>query len=108
ALSINQNGVLRAPLGNIALNGVDALDTATGKVITAGRVTLASGSLTSVSADGLIIPYGSTSNGLQWNYTPEAHVTNILSAPPVKQISITGSNRSVSSGAKVDLSGGGD
>jgi filamentous hemagglutinin len=107
ATDIVQNGVVRAPMGEIALNGVPILD-AQGAVVTPGNVTLTSGSLTSVSADGLLIPFGSTANGIQWTYSPAAGSTNILAQPPDKQISLNGSSVSVNGGAKLDLSGGGD
>jgi filamentous hemagglutinin len=107
ATTIDQGGVLRAPMGQIALNGVPILDSQ-GNAATAGTVTLESGSTTSVSADGLIIPYGATENGTQWTYSPTASYTNVLTQPPAKQISLNGSTVSVNSGAKLDLSGGGD
>jgi hypothetical protein len=107
ATDILQSGVLRAPMGQIALNGVPILD-AQGNVVTPGSVTLANGSLTSVSAVGLLIPFGSTANGIQWTYSPAAGSTNILTRPPVKQIGLNGSSVSVNSGAQLDLSGGGD
>ena len=107
ATNIVQGGVVRAPLGQIALNGVPILDSQ-GAIATPGSVTLASGSLTSVSADGLLIPFGSTANGIQWTYSPAAGITNILTQPPDKQISLNGSSVSVNGGAKLDLSGSGD
>jgi filamentous hemagglutinin len=94
APTIAQYGVLRAPFGEITLNGTS--------------VALESGSLTSVSADGLLIPYGSTLNGQQWTYSPTADITNISNAPPAKLVNLNGADVSVSKGAKVDLSGGGD
>jgi filamentous hemagglutinin len=110
ATDITQSGVLRAPLGQISLNGVSILDAA-GAVVNPGSVTLTADSLTSVSADGLVIPYGSTVNGSQWTYSPAVGTTNAitLTTPPVpKQITLNGSAVLVNSGARVDLSGGGD
>ncbi len=107
ATEINQEGILRAPVGQLALNGVSILD-AQGNVATPGSVTLATGSLTSVSADGLIIPYGAVANGTQWTYSPGSGFTNIIEQPPAKQIGLNGANVTASSGAKVDLSGSGD
>jgi filamentous hemagglutinin family protein len=106
ATNINQYGVLRAPMGQITLSGTSFED-AQGAVIP-GSVVLADGSLTSVSADGLIIPYGSTANGSQWTYSPVSGSTNVLTQPPTKQISLQGSVVSVNNGAQLDLSGGGD
>jgi filamentous hemagglutinin len=107
APTITQNGVLRAPMGEITLNAVNTTDPVTGATIP-GSVTLGSGSVTSVSADGLIIPYGSTVNGQQWTYSPDSVITEVISAPPAKAINLNGANVNVSKGATVDLSGGGD
>ncbi len=107
ATDIDQGGVLRAPMGQIELNAVPLLDSAN-NVIDAGTVTLASGSLTSVSADGLVLPYGQTANGTSWTYSPGSGVVDVLSAPPAKQISLNGAAVNVASGAQLDLSGGGD
>jgi filamentous hemagglutinin family protein len=93
AQNIDQEGVLRAPLGQITLNAGAT-----------GSVTLAPGSLTSVSADGQLIPYGSTQNGQQWLYA----ATTLVGAPPAKQVSIKGATVDLQKGSKVDLSGGGD
>jgi filamentous hemagglutinin family protein len=107
ATTIDQDGVLRAPMGQIALDGVPILD-AQGDVLTPGSVNLANGSLTSVSTDGLIIPFGATSNGTQWTYTQAPGYTEILAQPPGKQVSLNGTDVNINSGAKLDLSGGGD
>jgi filamentous hemagglutinin len=107
ATDITQGGVVRAPIGQIALNGVPILD-GQGNVLVSGNVTLAKGSLTSVSADGMLLPYGSTSNGTQWTYSPGANVTNVNAQPPAKQISLNGTDVNVQSGATVNLAGGGD
>jgi filamentous hemagglutinin family protein len=107
ATDIIQDGVLRAPMGQIALNGVPILDS-TGDVTTPGSVILQSGSVTSVSAEGMTIPYGQTANGTQWTYTQGSGYTDIVTQPPAKQISLNGSNVVVNTGAKLDLSGGGD
>jgi filamentous hemagglutinin family protein len=106
ATNIVQDGTLRAPLGQIALNGVPVLDTSGNTMAGTGMVTLSSTSLTSVSADGLTIPYGETSNGTEWTYSPSSIVTNVISAPPSKQISLNGS--AVTVNGQVDLAGGGD
>jgi filamentous hemagglutinin len=107
ATNIDQFGVLRAPMGQLALNGVPILN-AGGNIAVPGSVTLENGSLTSVSADGLIIPYGATVNGTQWTYTPASGNGDILTQPPVKQISLNGTTVAVNGSAKLDLSGGGD
>ena len=107
ATDINQSGVVLAPFGVIALNGISLLDS-TGTVVAPGQVTLGDGSLTSVSSGGQLIPFGSTANGTQWTYNPYPGLTNVLAQPPTKKISLTGSSVDVAAGATVDLSGGGD
>jgi filamentous hemagglutinin family protein len=107
ATEIDQGGVLRAPLGQLALTGVPILN-AQGGVATAGTVNLQRGSVTSVSADGLTIPYGSTLNGTQWTYSQTPDYTSIVSAPPAKQVTLNGTDVSINAGASVSLSGGGD
>jgi filamentous hemagglutinin family protein len=102
APTITQEGVLRAPLGWITLQGTGSGGAAQ------GTVTLASGSVTSVSPQGLTIPFGSTLNGQQWTYAPDSTVTQVFTAPPAKTITLNGADVSVSKGATVDLSGGGD
>ncbi len=54
AAIINQNGVLKAPLGTIALNAATAMN-------------FGKGSVTSVSANGQMIPFGTIVNSL-WEY----------------------------------------
>ena len=106
ATNIDQYGVIRAPLGQITLDGVSFTDA--GGVVTPGGVILGDGSVTSVSAGGLTIPYGSTANGTQWTYSPAAGFTDVVTAPPVKQVTLQGTSVSVNSGAQLNLSGGGD
>ncbi len=51
---IEQNGVLRAPFGSITFSATN-------------RVALGGGSITSVSGDGLVLPYGNLSNDESWS-----------------------------------------
>ena len=107
AATINQNGVLEAPLGSINLGAP-----------TGGtqNVNLGAGSLTSVSADGQTIPFGSMLGGTGWIYnlagvagiTANTYGNVNMAAPPQKQISIDGNNIDIQSGAVVNLKGGGD
>ncbi len=94
-------------MGEITLQALDTVDPTTGMTIP-GTITLGAGSITSVSADGTIIPYGSTQNGLQWVYSPDSATTEVIGAPPAKTVNLDGSNVSINNGANVDLSGGGD
>lgn len=90
AAEIEQNGVVKAPMGTLILDGSTS-------------VTLGEGSLTSVSADGLTIPFGLIAGGKDWTYNGV-----ILAAPPEKQVKLTSPNTSVKNGAVVNLAGGGD
>ncbi len=68
---INQDGVLRAPMGTINLgwsgSGTAPVDLVTNTAVNATQVlTLSPGSLTSVSAKGAVIPYGSINSAGDW------------------------------------------
>lgn len=102
---IDQAGVLRAPLGKIELDA--------GKTLT-----LFDGSLTSVSAEGALIPYGRVANGQNWVYdlnvgtapnqrTLFAGADGILNLT-AKDVLLKGKVVDKQAGAKLDLSGGGD
>ncbi|WKJ89049.1 filamentous hemagglutinin family protein [Methylomonas montana] len=109
---IDQQGVLKAPLGTINLNAGQ-------------RLTLADGSVTSVSAAGLLIPLGVTQGGLDWLY-PLDKLTNLVfdNAPvttdssavensafkgtPEKRVKLSAVEIEMAPGSVVDLSGGGD
>lgn len=97
APNINQQGVIKVPFGSLALNADKQLS-------------LAAGSLTSVSGDGLTVPFGQGSGGLNWLYPLDsAGNTNIvIDSPPEKRLALTGKDVALNDGAKVDLSGGGD
>ena len=111
---INQGGVLRAPLGSITLGvggdrfvpGIDQLQPGqtywTGISVTTSEVNLLPGSLTSVSAKDLIIPYGGTIDGLIWRLNG-ADLKGTLSSQGVV---VVGSLRA-DEGSVLDLSGGG-
>jgi filamentous hemagglutinin family protein len=90
--SIEQAGVLRAPMGAIRLEASE-------------RVALAAGSVTSVSGTGLVVPYGQTLGGSTWYYN---NVSNEVAAPPDKHIDLAAPDVDVAAGAQLDLSGGGD
>jgi len=94
---IEQAGVVKAPLGNVSLQAVTSL-------------ALEAGSITSVSASGLTIPFGETQSGVTWTYAPTGSdpTTQALSAPPSKHLTLSGPSIRVAPGATVDVSGGGD
>lgn len=97
---IVQGGVLRAPLGQITLDAANTL-------------TLTDGSLTSVSADGQLIPYGLTRlGGLDWLApTTDLKPSTLgdgLTAPSEKSINLKSADVNLAPGATVDISGSGD
>ncbi len=99
AASITQDGVLRAPFGTLTLDAIS--------------LTLGAGSLTSTSADGLTIPFGTTQGGLDWVYPLGSNLftvygTDGTAAPPAQNVALNGTNIDVASGAVIDISGGGD
>lgn len=95
APNILQEGVIKAPLGEIVLSADNSL-------------TLGSESLTSVSAEGQVIPFGMTSNGKDWQYALDGSTNLSITTPPEKRVTLDGNDINIKNGAKVDLSGGGD
>jgi len=102
AQEIDQNGVVRAPLGQIILDAADALN-------------YGANSLTSVAGSGLI-PLGFVQNGRDWLYDfgsgntvnlSDSTATNYFALPD-KSIVSRGSSVTFGRGAVQDLSGGGD
>ncbi|NVO13521.1 MAG: filamentous hemagglutinin family protein [Rhodoplanes sp.] len=102
AANIVQGGVIRVPLGTLTLGG----SSATVFAPATQNLTLAAGGITSVSANGLVIPYGTTTDQTEWYFAPTA--TDALAAPPQKLLGLSGRNISIQAGATVDLTGGGD
>ncbi|MEI7465967.1 MAG: hypothetical protein WCJ87_11520, partial [Burkholderiales bacterium] len=97
--TIVQGGTVKAPLGDIDL-------------LASSRLELSPGSVTSVSAKGLTLPFGTTLAGLSWRYqdntaggTPNPLIT---SSSDAKRIVLAGSSVKVHTGATVDVSGGGE
>lgn len=101
ASTILQAGILRAPFGKITLDAGAA-----------GSVTLASGSITSVSGKGLALPYGIVENGETWRYfdgsTLDGPADNLVVAPPAKRLVLAGESVDFAEGAVIDVSGGGE
>jgi filamentous hemagglutinin len=95
APNIVQDGVLKAPLGQITLSATDTL-------------TLGAQSLTSASAEGQTIPFGVTSNGTSWLYALSDTTNLSITAPPQKNVALNGTDITIQNGARVDISGGGD
>jgi filamentous hemagglutinin family protein len=88
-------GTVLAPFGTIALNASRSLS-------------LLDGSVTSVSADGALLPYGQTALGQQeWIYQA-GHSNFAVNGIPSREVSLTAPNVSFASGATIDVSGGGN
>ncbi|MDT7933698.1 MAG: filamentous hemagglutinin family protein [Sphingomonadaceae bacterium] len=107
AAAIEQAGVLRAPLSTLTLGGNAPLSIG-GQVVAPAttRVTLLAGSVTSVSANGLRIPYGTTQDQVQYFFTPTT--SSPLTAAPAATLNIAGSAIDLRQAATVDLTGGGE
>ncbi|MGR3889710.1 filamentous haemagglutinin family protein [Pseudomonas sp. 1152_12] len=106
ASTIEQGGVLRAPMGMLTL-GVGADSTRTTKVIN-----LLPGSLTSVSAGGLVLPYGGTVDGVTWQYNGKQ--VELLGVGGTRStgslavgVHLVARSMNVQQDAVLDLSGGG-
>jgi hypothetical protein len=84
-----QGGVLRAPQGQIALEGSES-------------VTLKPGSLTSASLEGQVVPFGSILAGGGFRGYDAAGLA------PTKSVRLQGASVSVEKNAVIDVSGGGD
>ncbi len=96
--TVIQDGVLRAPFGDITVD--------------AASLVLGAGSLTSTSASGLSIPFGTTQGGIDWVY-PLPNGNSVIYgtdgiAPPSQQVTLRGAKVNVNKGATIDVAGGGD
>ncbi|HWH89706.1 MAG TPA: filamentous hemagglutinin family protein [Pseudomonas sp.] len=96
---IEQGGVIRAPLGLIQL-GENSL----GKT---RELHLLPGSVTSVSGAGLVMPYGGTTDGIDYRYNGKSVGLHGI-AGALDGVILTGQYVDVQSDALIDLSGGGD
>ncbi len=101
AAHVEQDGVLRAPLGSITL-GTDGSRT----LGSTASVRFAPGSLTSISAAGLVMPYGGTSDGVNYDHLG-SHV-KLSGVGGAGSILVSGQSIAAEEGAVLDLSGGGD
>jgi len=111
AATVEQGGILRAPLGAINI-GYTAANQRT------QTVNLLSDSTTSVSAGGLRMPYGGTVDSQAWQYDGETvslyavggtQGENVNSSRQLKVgMTLLGELVDIQQGATVDLSGGGE
>ncbi|MBR2688369.1 MAG: filamentous hemagglutinin family protein, partial [Aquamicrobium sp.] len=105
--TIEQDGVLRAPLGSIRLGGM----VSGGGLFSqnSDHVVLRDGSITSVSAAGLVLPYGGTVDGLKYNYNGrELSPPDLMALDAMGKIEIASGKFVAESGSVLDLSGGGE
>jgi filamentous hemagglutinin family protein len=94
AYAVNSTGSLYAPFGTISLNATNDL-------------TLGNGSITSVSGDGLIIPYGQTQYGAeQWFFAFSGNP--VVTAVPARAVNLSAPTVTIAKQATLDLTGGGD
>lgn len=96
---VNQGGVVRAPLGEIVLGAVAT-------PVLSGQVNLLAGSVTSVSANGLTMPYGGTLDGLSYVHDGKDVVWKGVGNDP--SVTLAAHAVNVQQGATIDLSGGGE
>ncbi|MEI6083057.1 MAG: filamentous hemagglutinin N-terminal domain-containing protein, partial [Verrucomicrobiota bacterium] len=117
ASTINQDGVLRAPLGTIQLGwdgaGVGPVDLISGTIFASTKqLTLGNNSITSVSAvdpitgKALVIPYGIEINGTTWIDPTGLDITR--GGAPAKSVQFSAANVVVNPNAQIDIRGGGD
>jgi len=105
APNIISSGVLKAPFGTLTLDADDLLE-------------LTSGSLASVSGEGLIVPFGRTQGGLDWIFPLAENNNRVFGLErdlqqgtellPEKRINLRGRQVALQEGATVDISGSGD
>lgn len=119
AATINQNGTLRAPIGNITLGwngtGTAPRNPVAGNLSTAPvttSLTLGPGSVTSTSAidpvsgKPVLLPYGISFDGNSWIDPSGLDITT--TGPADKDIKLSAQNLSTETGSVIDISGGGD
>ncbi|MCE4063384.1 filamentous hemagglutinin family protein [Pandoraea sputorum] len=107
APNVRQGGVVRAPFGRILIGPPTA---AVGADVMVKDIEFLPGSVTSVSMNGLTVPYGGTVDGVTYNYngTPVTALTgNGIGYTAGSGISLESLTMRVDNGAVLDLSGGG-
>ncbi len=107
ANTILQGGVLRAPSGGLSLGSSESLLIGGETFAPVTRsVTLAPGSVTSVSNEGLSIPYGTTTDQKEYFFAPTS--SESLKKPPAGVLRLQGDTIDLQAGANLNLAGGGD
>lgn len=121
APNVVQDGRVVAPLGTVNIlsqtitRSSGIMSSATRSESADGRVELAAGSVTSVSADGLLLPFGQTTlSGAEWIYQTGTGEFLNIDGTPQKSVVVNGANVIIADAqdgedkARIDLSGGGD
>ena len=114
---IEQDGVLRAPLGLLDIGANTTTSFGSASAPATKSVHFGKDSLTSVSArtsangtDARSVPYGSTTDLLEYFFTPGTN--SVLSTMPVGELRVAGGDISIDSASatdvRVDVRGGGD
>ncbi|ATE60505.1 filamentous haemagglutinin family protein [Thauera sinica] len=111
---LEQSGRIKAPFGRIGIAsgrftdaGARVADGAP-QAVPGGEVVLGAGSLTSLSAEGQVLPYGETRvAGRDWVFNTGGGLAPLL-ATPEKRLQLDADRVTVADGATIDLSGGGD
>ncbi|GLZ23986.1 hypothetical protein Pstu01_06560 [Stutzerimonas stutzeri] len=101
AATINQGGVVRAPLGTLVVG----YEWSSQRPL---AVNLLPGSLTSASGAGLVMPYGGTVDGVTWEYNGQEIELVGIGEGRASGITLRGQVVDVQEGAVLDLSGGGE
>jgi filamentous hemagglutinin family protein len=107
ARTIVQNGWLAAPLGLLEIGSNQVQQPFPGNYASTPTetVTFGAGSVTSVSGAGLLVPYGTTTDGIEYFFpTVGTPITRI----PTAELRLAGGSIDVAEGALVDGRGGGD
>jgi filamentous hemagglutinin family protein len=105
AKEIVQNGYLAAPLGSLELGSNSATSVANLTVAPTESVTFGAGSVTTVSGVGLNIPYGTTTDGLEYFFPT---IAQPISVAPAGRLQLAGASIVQAEGALIDGRGGGD
>ncbi|AUC96260.1 filamentous hemagglutinin [Bradyrhizobium sp. SK17] len=111
AANIDQGGVVRAPLGRVWFNNYQSL----ANTLAQSNITFRSGSITSASAAGLIMPFGGTSDGITYqgadgtlhNLASASYDDHTSSVKIASGVSINATSFIGEVGAVIDLTGGG-
>ncbi|MEP9360952.1 filamentous haemagglutinin family protein [Sphingomonas sp. KR3-1] len=105
AARIAQNGYLAAPLGLLELGSNTAVAFAGGSAQATTSLSFGAGSITTVSGAGLNIPYGSTSDLIEY-YFPT--IPTPITRLPSGQLNLAAASIVEEAGARIDGRGGGD